>query len=108
VCGWVLGFWQAMELAPEAWSALVGDVRTKTIIAPFVGFFDIGKREPHEIPDDIEHRLDEGTALIPRMILLLRKLARVREAAGRAAPLPRRNKVGRNDPCPCGSGVTVR
>ena len=32
-----------MELAPDTWSALVEDDRTKTIIAPFVGFFDIGK-----------------------------------------------------------------
>jgi uncharacterized protein len=101
---WVRGFWTAMQLAPETWSALVEDERTKTIIAPFVGFFEIGKIEPHEIPDDIDDRLDEDAALIPRMILVLRKLARIREAAGRPAPLPRRSKVGRNDPCPCGSG----
>jgi hypothetical protein len=50
----------------------VEDARTKTIIAPFVGFFDIGKIEPHEIPDDIDDRLDEDAALIPRMILVLR------------------------------------
>jgi len=54
-------------------------------------------------PVDIHDRLDENAALIPRMILILRKLARIREAAGRSAPLSRRNKVGRNDPCPCGS-----
>ena len=35
---WVRGFWKAMELAPATWSALVEDERTKTIIAPFVGF----------------------------------------------------------------------
>jgi uncharacterized protein len=57
----------------------------------------------HEIPDDIDDRLDEDAALIPRMILVLRKLTRIREAASRPAPLPRRSKVGRNDPCPCGS-----
>jgi uncharacterized protein len=48
--------------------------------------------------------LDAEAALIPRMILILRKLARIREAAGRPAPPVRRNKIGRNDPCPCGSG----
>ena len=40
----------------------------KTIIAPFVGLFDIGKIEPDEIPDDINHPLDEDAARIPRMI----------------------------------------
>lgn len=103
VRAWVRGFWTAMELAPETWSALVEDERSKTIIAPFVGFFEIGKIEPQEIPDDIDDRLDEDAALIPRMILVLRKLAHIREAAVRPAPLPPRSKIGRNDPCPCGS-----
>ena len=101
---WVRGFWKAMELAPETWSALVADERTKIVLAPFAGFFEIGKIEPHEIPGDIDDRLDEDAALIPRMILVLRKLARIREAGGRPAPHPRPSKVGRNDPCPCGSG----
>jgi len=68
------------------------------------GFPRLGNLEPLEIPDDIDDRLDEDAALIPRMILLLRRLARIREDASRSAPLPRRSKVGRNDPCPCGSG----
>ena len=101
---WVRGFWRAITLAPETWNALVEDERTKTIITPFVGFFEISNLEPHEIANDIDHRLDEDAALIPRMILVLRKLARIREAAGRPAPFARSSKVGRNDPCPCGSG----
>jgi hypothetical protein len=45
-------------------------------------------------------------AAIPRMILLLRKLARLRSAKQFSpAPASRRSgKLGRNDPCPCGSG----
>jgi uncharacterized protein len=93
-----------MALAPETWSALAEDERTKIFIAPFVGFFDLGYLAPHEVPVDIDDRLDDDAALIPRMILVLRKLARVREAARRPAPLSRRSKVGRNDPCPCDSG----
>jgi uncharacterized protein len=104
VRSWVRGFWKAMALAPETWSALAEDERTKIIIAPFVGFFDLGYLAPHEVPVDIDDRLDDDAALIPRMILVLRKLARVREAARRPAPLSRRSKVGRNDPCPCDSG----
>jgi uncharacterized protein len=100
---WIRGFWKAMELAPETWSKLAEDERAKIIIAPFAGFFDLGGLAPHEIPVDIDDTLDENAALIPRMILVLRKLARIREAAGRSAPLSRRNKLGRNDPCPCGS-----
>jgi uncharacterized protein len=101
---WVRGFWTAMTLAPETWSALVEDERTQTIIAPFVGFFEISKLEPNEIPDDVDDRLNGDAALIPRMILILRKLASIREAATHPTILPRRSKAGRNDPCPCGSG----
>jgi hypothetical protein len=56
-----------------------------------------------EVPVDSD-RLDDDVGVTPRMILVLRKLARIREAARRPAPLPRRSKVGRNHPCPCGSG----
>jgi uncharacterized protein len=104
VRAWVHGFWKAMELAPETWSKLAEDERTEVVIAPFVGFFDLGGFDPHEVPADIDDRLDDDAALIPRMILVLRKLARIREAASRRAPPPRRSKTGRNDPCPCGSG----
>jgi uncharacterized protein YecA (UPF0149 family) len=38
------------------------------------------------------------------MILVLRKLARIREAAGRPTTLLHQSKIGRNDPCFCGSG----
>jgi uncharacterized protein len=101
---WARGFFRAMALAPATWSKLVGDERTRVIIEPFVGFFDVGGLDSNKLPDDIDNLLDAEAALIPRMILVLRKLARIREAAGRPAPLPRRVKIGRNDPCPCGSG----
>ena len=104
VRAWARGFWRAMALAPATWSKLVEDERTRIIVEPFVSFFDVSGVDPHEIPDDIEDLLDAEAALIPRMILILRKLARIREAAGRPAPPVRRNKIGRNDPCPCGSG----
>lgn len=104
VRAWVRGFWKAMALAPETWSGLVEDERTKIIIEPFVGFFDLGSLAPGEVPADIDDRLDADAASIPRMILVLRKLARIREAAHRPPPLPRRSEVGRNHPCPCGSG----
>jgi len=79
---------------------LVEDERAKIIVEPFAGFFDIGGVDPNEIPDDVNDLLDAEAALIPRMILILRKLARIREAAGRPVPLPCREKIGRNDRCP--------
>lgn len=100
---WVRGFGKAMALAPKTWTALARDERTSIIIAPFVGFVDLGEK-PHDAPVDIDESLDEDASLIPRMILLLRLIARMRETDSRPAPPRGRSKVGRNDPCPCGSG----
>jgi uncharacterized protein len=104
VRAWVRGFWKAMALAPQIWNALIEDERTKVIIQPLIAFFDLGELEPDEIPANLDDLLDEHAALIPRMILVLRKLARVRLENADAHRRPRKNKVGRNDPCPCGSG----
>ena len=96
---WVRGFWKAMALAPGTWGALAEDERAQILIEPFVGIFEIEDQTASEIPDDIDAILDEGAAAIPRTILVLRKLAQIRRQASASG-----NKVGRNDPCPCGSG----
>lgn len=101
---WVRGFWKAMALAPEIWNALIEDGRTQVIIQPFVGFIDLDGLELEDPPANIDDLLDENAALIPRMILVLRKLARIRHVKADAPRYPRQGKVGRNDPCPCGSG----
>ena len=100
---WARGFWKAMMLAPAEWSALAADARLQPIIAPLVGFIDIEDPE-FEPAEDIEERLDDAAAAIPRAILLLRKIAKLRASRTGAVGPTRRTKVGRNDPCPCGSG----
>ena len=101
---WVRGFWKAMTLAPATWSRLAEDDRTPILIRPFVGFFDFEPHEPDELPANADAILDEDAALIPRMVLVLRKLARLRQAYTHVPRPGHRTKTGRNDPCPCGSG----
>lgn len=100
---WVRGFWKAMALAPAEWSALAEDERLQPIITPLVGFIEVD--DPEFVPaEDIEERLDEAAADIPRAILLLRKIAQLRANRISAAGPTGRTKLGRNDPCPCRSG----
>jgi uncharacterized protein len=100
---WACGFATAMALVPDAWSALLEDELTAMLVAPFVGFFGIDDPS-FEPADDFAQRLDEATAFMPRAILVLRKLARMRACrAPEDAQMPP-GKTGRNDPCPCGSG----
>jgi uncharacterized protein len=100
---WARGFWKAMALAPAEWSALAADARLQPIIMPLVGFIEVDDPE-FEPAKDIEERLDQAAADIPRAILLLRKIAQLRASRPSAVEPTRRMKIGRNDPCPCGSG----
>ena len=95
---WMRGFVRAMELAPSEWLSLGADERTQVLLAPFVGFMDIHD-EAFEPAEDIDERLDQAATLIPRCILLLKNVAQFRVLR----PETRRDKIGRNDPCPCGS-----
>jgi uncharacterized protein len=101
---WTNGFWRAMQLTPTDWHALGADDRTQVLITPFVGFIDAGKGADFEPADDIDDRLDEAAAEIPRAILLLRKIAQIRANRPSRVQQTPRSKIGRNDPCPCGSG----
>jgi uncharacterized protein len=104
VRAWVGGFWKAMALVPAEWSALITDERTQVIVAPFTGFIDVGPDIVIDVPDDIDERLDEAAPTIPRAILLLRNIAAIRPARKPDPQLEIRSRVGRNEPCPCGSG----
>jgi uncharacterized protein len=102
---WISGFWKAMALAPEGWSALAADERLQSVIGPFVGFPDLRGDDAFEPADDVEERLDDSIEQIPNAILVLHKIAKLRAARTTETFAPvRRNKIGRNDPCPCGSG----
>jgi hypothetical protein len=81
---WAGGFSVAMTLAPEAWGRLIEDERTQDLAVPFIGFFESDDPE-FEPADDIAERLDLAAAAIPRAILVLRKLAKLRGADGFAA-----------------------
>ena len=56
---------------------------------------------PYETPANLDDILDEDSALPPpRMILVLSKLAKFRQAKARAFQRHRRSKISRNDSCP--------
>ena len=47
--------------------------------------------------------LDDAAAAIPQTVIVLHKLAQICQDKNRR-PTPRRDRIGRNAPCPCGSG----
>ena len=77
---WVRGFWQAMMLAPEAWSGLAEDERTEILVEPFATFIELDAIDDAPMPDNIDEIRRTSADLIPRVIPALRKLARMRAA----------------------------
>jgi uncharacterized protein len=105
---WGGDFATAMAVVPDAWRALLEDERTQIIAMPLIGFL-LAEDYPFEPAEDIDERLDEAAAAIPRAILVLRNLALLRMAQAPAKdPAMSIIKAGRNDPCPCGSGVKYK
>jgi uncharacterized protein len=102
VRAWIKGFWKAMRLDPQYWSDLAEDERTATFIGLFVGFIDL--REEIDERGDADEIRDEHAAFLPRALVGMRKLALLREGNERALRSIQANKIGRNAPCPCGSG----
>jgi uncharacterized protein len=95
---WVRGFGKAMALAPAGWCSIAEDERLQPLLSPFIGFMDVGD-PTFEPADNIDELLDEAATAIPRATIVLRKIAQFSTAAAAG-----RRKIGRNDPCPCGSG----
>jgi uncharacterized protein len=98
-----------VSLASEAWQPLVTDTENRAMLRPIatLGTEDGWKLLEADIdPDAAEQAALD--ALEPAVIVISRywrKQWRERSAALRQASIrPRSLRVGRNDPCPCGSG----
>lgn len=63
---WARGFRRAMRLAPADWIALAENSHLEPILAPLIGFIEVG--EAFEPAADINDRLDWAAANIPHAI----------------------------------------
>lgn len=100
---WARGFWQAMSFEPEAWEELARDERTQILVEPFVTLIDIGEFDDDPGPGITDEIRRESAEFIPHALAVLRKLAQIR-AGEETGTVRRAYKIGRNEPCPCGSG----
>jgi uncharacterized protein len=105
---WCAGFMAAVELSFDDWQPLVDDQNNRALLVPFVKLgTDEGRNEINAAEDPrAEH--DRTVELIEPCVVAIdvfwklqwRKMSSVqRDAFARL----RSHRVGRNDPCPCGS-----
>ena len=107
---WANGFLRGMQLREHAWKAMVNDEERG---GPFIPIFALAcehhpdpEMRPYSEPMTAERRDSLQVSMIAGVLQLYRSFAddRRRIAASGPGTLPLRSKVGRNDPCPCGSG----
>ncbi|CCE05064.1 putative transporter (YecA family protein with SEC-C motif) [Bradyrhizobium sp. STM 3843] len=107
---WIDGFMRAIDLRRSAWTKLldVGEDATAALAGLFM-LADIAG-ENHDLPDKELTRLtQQAPMLIPQWVITLHahRLSRpapVSSLADQPNPFATARKVGRNEPCPCGSG----
>ncbi len=107
---WVAGFEEAMRLRPDSWLATVesGDPDVEPALPLLLTLHAIQAGETDMPKASIDELSEQAPDLIPELVLTLNRWVKGQRATTGAANLPgapvRSAKVGRNDPCPCGSG----
>ena len=108
---WVAGFEKAVKLRPSAWQKLLtADHETAQAMSGLLTLADVDRRDSRITPE----QLDALTAAAPHQIgpwvVTLNGWRLANYAPTHDFQTPRSSfstpadKVGRNDPCPCGSG----
>jgi len=112
---WIEGFEQAMALRPESWEAIVesDDEEAAASISLILVLYQISSGTSELEAAAVEELDDQAPNLIPTLVESLNAWTTSRGAphARRSPPAANVNrtpgtnrKVGRNEPCPCGSG----
>jgi len=104
---WLSGFSLAMQLRPEGWSQILAspDEDAQGALSILLTLINIDDEDLDMADDKRDELLRQSPDLIARCVQTLDDWRRARDSAF-APPAWRvdRPKVGRNDPCPCGSG----
>lgn len=103
---WIEGFEAAMQLRPDSWATLLqSDEETRTALAGLITLVKIGRGESDLPQSEIDELTENAPDLIPTWIDTLHAWRMGQSPASQPdMPAPAFGKVGRNDPCPCGSG----
>lgn len=105
---WARGFVRGMHMRHEGWSELFNDEEHGGCLIPMMAIYHEHDEDPETRPEPItpERREDIIVHMPAGLLVAYRYFRAQREAYSgldRAAP-PNNRKIGRNDPCPCGSG----
>jgi uncharacterized protein len=106
---WAHGFMRGISMRHEGWAELVNDEEHGGCLVPMMMLFHEHDEDPEMRPKPIspekrEEVIAHMTAGLLRACRYFRAQRQVNPSARTSEPRRSAAKVGRNDPCPCGSG----
>lgn len=107
---WAHGFMRGVAMRPASWGLLLDDEEHGGCMVPIMALHHEHDPDPEMrpapfTPDKREELLHMMIAGVPRIYRYFEPYREARAGAPAYAPLRRNSpKIGRNDPCPCGSG----
>ena len=102
---WMEGFDRAVALRPDAWRGFdrAGDAEVRGAWLVLARLTELAAPvKDRDLVEADEALLENAPEIIPRSVQLLYRAGAARGRGGGEPPRPR--KIGRNEPCPCGSG----
>jgi len=102
---WIEGFYTALALRPKAWLSFGEGSAAHKALSIFMRLHEIATTPTAQLtPMDMDEELEAlAPDLIPTLVQDLHQ-ARLAQAGNPMTAANQNQKIGRNDPCPCGSG----
>jgi len=112
---WIEGFAEAVRLRSDAWQRFLdADPLTSDVMLGMLALTEVADGE-HDLPEELVDNLTQAAPdFIPGWVVVLNnwRLANNRRGPllepAEVPPSAAAGRVGRNEPCPCGSGKNTR
>lgn len=103
---WVVGFFDALRLRLDAWTEVLDSANEDAIasLSMLSALEAIDSDDSEFSREEQENLIELAPGLIPFSITGLNKWRLSQRQGPPKAPVKLHEKLGRNDPCPCGSG----
>ncbi len=103
---WAEGFMDAFGLRVDAWDALFEDEDGRLLMGPIMAQLHDKEGKPfvEGSLEEMQEIREEGAQYLPIVVKGIYDFWKARREPTNLARGPTRKKVGRNEPCPCGSG----
>ena len=103
---WAEGFMDAFGMAVDAWDPLFADENTRSLMGPIMAQLHDKEGKPliEGSPAEMQEIREEAAQVLPYVVKEIYDFWKARRESANLTTRRTEKKLGRNEPCPCGSG----